>query len=97
MSLTRVQVAHIAHLARLSLTEAELDTFTRQLSDILAYVDRLQAVDTTDVPPTSQVTGQHDVTRADVVTVCAPATRQRIIDNIPATEGDAIKVKTVFE
>lgn len=97
MSLTREQVTHIADLARLELTDAEVETFTRQLSDILAYVDRLQTVDTSNVPPTTQVTGLHDVTRTDVVAACDQTVRQQIINNIPAREGDYIKVKTVFE
>jgi len=97
MSLTREQVSHIAHLARLELTEAELETYTRQLSDILAYVDRLQAVYTDNIPPTTQVTGLHDVTRLDEIVTTDPAMRQQIINNIPTKEGDYIKVKTVFE
>jgi aspartyl-tRNA(Asn)/glutamyl-tRNA(Gln) amidotransferase subunit C len=47
------EVARIAHLARLSLTPAELDLFSRQLAGILAYAEHLQQVDTNGVPPTS--------------------------------------------
>jgi aspartyl-tRNA(Asn)/glutamyl-tRNA(Gln) amidotransferase subunit C len=47
------QVARIAHLARLALTEQELELFARQLGSILDYVEQLQKVDTTGVPPTS--------------------------------------------
>jgi aspartyl-tRNA(Asn)/glutamyl-tRNA(Gln) amidotransferase subunit C len=49
--LTRADAQQIATLARLELTVAELDLFARQLTSILDYADRLQAVDTTGVPP----------------------------------------------
>ncbi|TAK17193.1 MAG: Asp-tRNA(Asn)/Glu-tRNA(Gln) amidotransferase subunit GatC [Acidobacteria bacterium] len=49
--LTRADATRIATLARLELTEPELDLFARQLTSILEYADRLQAVDTTGVPP----------------------------------------------
>ena len=48
--LTRIEVEGIAALARLELTPAEADLFTRQLGDILDYAERLQAVDTSTVP-----------------------------------------------
>ena len=55
MTLTRDDVRRIATLARLSLSEAETDALTGQLDQILAYVEKLQAVDTTGVEPTAQV------------------------------------------
>lgn len=54
-SLTRDDVAKIAALARLELTADELELFTRQLGDILTYVDEIRGLDTTGVPPTSHV------------------------------------------
>lgn len=53
--LTRDQVVRIAELARLELTADELDLFTRQLGDILGYVEQIQRLDTTGVAPTSHV------------------------------------------
>lgn len=55
MALTRPDVQRIAELARLALTDEELDLFTRQLGDILTYVEQIRALDTTGVAPTSQV------------------------------------------
>lgn len=52
-TLTRADVLRIAELARLELTEAEVETFTRQLDDILGYAQQVQEVDTTGVSPTS--------------------------------------------
>lgn len=61
------QVRHIAKLARLGLKEEEVSKFSRQLSDILAYIQKLDEVDTTQVESTAQVTGLKNVMRKDEV------------------------------
>ncbi len=66
-ALTKAQVLHIAKLARLSLTSKEIDKMTTELSAILAYVDMLNEVDTSNVEPTAQVTGLTNALRDDVV------------------------------
>jgi aspartyl-tRNA(Asn)/glutamyl-tRNA(Gln) amidotransferase subunit C len=53
MSLSLEETARIAHLARLSLTDDELQLFARQLAGILEYAEQVQAVDTAGIPPTS--------------------------------------------
>ncbi len=59
MTLNAATVREVAHLARLELTEAEVEQFTRQLNDILRYVAKLNEVDTSGVPPLAYVlTGQ---------------------------------------
>ena len=63
--LTREDVRRIAELASLELTEAEVDTFTRQLADFLAYAQQVEGIDTTGVPPTSHVTGARPLDRPD--------------------------------
>ena len=55
MPLTRDQVRHVAMLARLGLEPGDEDFYAQQLSGILAHIDRLQEVDTEDIPPTAQV------------------------------------------
>ncbi len=65
--LTKDQVKHIAKLARLELTESELEKFPKELTSILQYVDMLTEVDTANVPPTAQVTGQNNVFREDEI------------------------------
>lgn len=65
-ALTRADVARIAALAHLELTDAEADAFTRQLSDILAYATEVQALDTSGVPPTSHVLSGAPIDREDV-------------------------------
>jgi aspartyl-tRNA(Asn)/glutamyl-tRNA(Gln) amidotransferase subunit C len=58
-------VRKIAALARLDLSPAEVDVFSKQLADILAYADAIQQVDTTGVPPTSHVLARGPAWRAD--------------------------------
>ena len=69
-SLTREDVLRVAALAHLELTDAEVETFTRQLGDILHYAEQVQGVDTTGVPPTSHVLAGEAVERDDVGTPC---------------------------
>ena len=68
-SFSRADVARIAALARLAVTDAELDTYARQLGDILTYAEAIQAVDTNGVPPyASTLAGlPTDTLRDDVV------------------------------
>jgi len=63
--LTRADVERIATLARLELTDAEKDLFVRQLTDVLAYAEQIQAIDTAGVPPTSHVLSTQAADRAD--------------------------------
>jgi aspartyl-tRNA(Asn)/glutamyl-tRNA(Gln) amidotransferase subunit C len=66
--ISRDEVAHLARLARLALTDAELDGFAGQLDAILTHVSAIQAVDVTGVEPTDNPLTDVNVTRADQVT-----------------------------
>jgi aspartyl-tRNA(Asn)/glutamyl-tRNA(Gln) amidotransferase subunit C len=66
-SFGRGQVEAIASLARLELDASELELFGRQLGEILDYVDQLQRIDTTGVPPTASVVSAHAADRDDRV------------------------------
>lgn len=93
--LSRADVERIAHLARLELTEEEIDLFARQLGDILGYVERIQSLDTTAVPPTSHVLVRA-VDREDMV---APTlSREAALSNAPdaARETGLFKVPRVI-
>jgi aspartyl-tRNA(Asn)/glutamyl-tRNA(Gln) amidotransferase subunit C len=94
-SLNRQDVERIAELARLELTEAELELFTRQLGDILTYVEQIRALDTTGVAPTSQVLNR-PVDRDDVP--AETLTRSQLLGNAPdaATEAGLFKVPRVI-
>ncbi|MFA6024494.1 MAG: Asp-tRNA(Asn)/Glu-tRNA(Gln) amidotransferase subunit GatC [Candidatus Gracilibacteria bacterium] len=65
MKLTKEQIEKIAQLARLRLSEEEMERYADQLTTILNYVDMLKELDTAGVPETSQVTGLTSVTRED--------------------------------
>ncbi len=65
MSLTLDEVRWVAHLARLDLSEAELETMTRDLSAILEYVDQLQTINTDNVEPLAHPLPIHNVFRED--------------------------------
>jgi aspartyl-tRNA(Asn)/glutamyl-tRNA(Gln) amidotransferase subunit C len=68
--ISKDDVAHLARLARLALTDAELDGFAGQLDAILAHVSQIQAVDVTDVEATDNPLKALNVTRPDVVAPC---------------------------
>ncbi|HEX9176013.1 Asp-tRNA(Asn)/Glu-tRNA(Gln) amidotransferase subunit GatC [Mycobacterium sp.] len=68
--ISRDEVARLAKLARLALTDAELDSFAGQLDAIIGYVSQVQAVDVTDVKPTGNPLKDVNVTRPDVVQPC---------------------------
>ena len=85
----------IAELARLELTTDEVELFTRQLADILAYVEQIRRLDTTGVVPTSHVVNR-SVDRPDVPV--EPLSRAEALANAPdaATEAGLFKVPRVM-
>jgi len=95
MKLSREDVLHIALLARLGLSESEVEKFREQLSNILENFEVLQKVDTTDVPPTAQSIPLQTVMRDDEVAPSLPA--EDILANAPRREDDFFRVKPVLE
>jgi aspartyl-tRNA(Asn)/glutamyl-tRNA(Gln) amidotransferase subunit C len=95
MKLSREEVQHIALLARLGVTDAELERFREQLSNILENFQILQQVDTTDVPPTAQPIPLQNVTKDDKVTPSLPP--DDVLANAPQKEGEFFRVKAVLE
>lgn len=81
-SLTRDQVRHIAKLARLRLTDEEVERFTPELASILTYVEKLSEVPTDGVEPTAQVTGLRNASREDMIRADAP-TREELLATSP--------------
>ena len=95
MKLSREEVVHIALLARLGLSEEELDKFREQLSNILENFEVLQQVDTTDVPPTAYPIPLENVSRKDET---SPSLDQsKILANAPREEEGWFRVKAVLE
>jgi len=84
--ISRDEVAHLARLARLALSDEELDHFAGQLDAILGYVSKVQAVDVGDVEPTGNPLKDVNVTRPD--TPVPSFTQQQALDQAPqATDG----------
>jgi len=95
MKLSHEEVRHIARLARLGLTETELERFGEQLSNILENFQILQQVDTSDVPPTAQSIPLQNVTKDDEVAASLPP--NQILANAPQREREYFRVKAVLE
>ncbi len=92
--LTKEQVLKIAHLARLKLTEAEVEKYQGQLSQILDYVAMLDEVDVSKVEPTAQVTGLTNSMRPDEAKVSFGQSVS--IREAAATQKGYFKVKAVL-
>ncbi len=95
MAISRDEVLHLSRLARLGLSEAEIDRLTTQLSDILGHFEALAAVDTEGVEPTAHPLPLQNVMRADAVTPSLP--RDDALGNAPEVEDGLIRVRAVLE
>ncbi len=93
--ISRETVEHVAALARLGLTDAEIDRMQEQLSHILATIEQLRDVDTSQVDPTASVIALENVMRDDVAS--APMDREATLANAPLRDGAYLRVPTVLE
>ena len=92
--ITRDDVAHVARLARLELTDDELGLFTDQLAKVLDHARDVEALDLGDVPPTSHPYPLTNVMRPDEVQPTLD--RQAVLDAAPAVEDDRFRVPPVL-
>jgi aspartyl-tRNA(Asn)/glutamyl-tRNA(Gln) amidotransferase subunit C len=95
MKLSYEQVKHIAWLARLGLSEEEVEKFSLQLSNILENFEILKQVDTTNVPPATHTIPIQNVLRKDDVAESYP--QAEILSNAPKQEGNCFKVQAILE
>jgi aspartyl-tRNA(Asn)/glutamyl-tRNA(Gln) amidotransferase subunit C len=95
MAISREEVIYIAKLARLNLTEAEIGLYTRQLSDIIAYVEQLQELDVEDTEPMSHVLDLINVMREDKA--LPPLKRDEVLKNAASHDGMHFKVPRVIK
>jgi aspartyl-tRNA(Asn)/glutamyl-tRNA(Gln) amidotransferase subunit C len=94
-TLTREDVLKLARLSRLSLTDDEVDEYLAELTAVLQYVEKLQAVDTDGLEPTTQVTGLTNVMREDTVADYG-VSRDDLLNLAPQTQDGHIKVKRMI-
>jgi aspartyl-tRNA(Asn)/glutamyl-tRNA(Gln) amidotransferase subunit C len=92
--ITRDDVAHVARLARLELTDDELEAFTAQLDKVLAHAADIEALDIADVPPTSHPYPLVNVLRADAVGPTLD--RAEVLAQAPAAEADQFRVPPIL-
>ena len=95
MPLTRDQVRHVATLARLGLEPGDEEFYTDQLSGILGHIDRLQRLDTEDIPPTAQVVEVASRLRDDEPRPCL--TQAEALANAPAAVDGFFRVPAIQE
>ena len=95
MKVTRETIEYVAGLARLNLTEEEKEKLALQMEDIITWVDKLNELDTSNVPPTSHVKPVHNVFREDVVKESYD--REKILAHAPSQEEGCFKVPKVVE
>jgi aspartyl-tRNA(Asn)/glutamyl-tRNA(Gln) amidotransferase subunit C len=95
MKLSREEVKHLALLARLGLSEDDVERFREQLSNILDNFEILQQVDTTDAAPTSHSVAFENILRDDEST--PSLTAEEVLSNAPNREEEYFKVRAVLE
>ena len=91
--ITIKDVEHVAKLARLELTEEEKELYTKQLGDVLKYVDQMNEVDTTNIKPMSHAIDFVNVMREDVVKY--EQTKEELMKNAPSEENGFFKVPKI--
>jgi aspartyl-tRNA(Asn)/glutamyl-tRNA(Gln) amidotransferase subunit C len=94
MPITRDEVAHLARLSRLTLTEAELEHFAGQLDEILSAVARVQEVAAEGIPPMTHAVPVVNVFRDDVEVPCLPA--ELVLSQAPAAEQGRFRVPRIL-
>ena len=94
--LSKDQVQKIAQLARIEITSEEAEKYSKELSDILGFVEKLNEANTEGVEPIAHITGAKNITRGDKVIEYSKETKEGIISNFPEKKDRFDKVKAVF-
>ncbi|MBI3597545.1 MAG: Asp-tRNA(Asn)/Glu-tRNA(Gln) amidotransferase subunit GatC [Nitrospirae bacterium] len=95
MKLSKEEVEHVARLARLAVSEEEKEAFSRQLSEILTYIGKLNELDTSKVQPTSHVLDLSNVLRDDVIRESLSTID--VLANAPDRVSDFFRVPKIIE
>tara|TARA_B100000214_G_scaffold182784_1_gene131848 strand:- start:55 stop:342 length:288 start_codon:yes stop_codon:yes gene_type:complete len=87
-------VRKVAHLARLELSEDQIEIYTEQIEKILSYVDQLQEINTENIPPTTRAVEVVNAMREDLVEV--NCSREELLNQAPQREGDFFRVPKIL-
>ncbi|WLV25312.1 Asp-tRNA(Asn)/Glu-tRNA(Gln) amidotransferase subunit GatC [Aciduricibacillus chroicocephali] len=93
--ITKDQVKHVAHLARLEITEEEAEQFTEHLSAIITYAEKLNELDTEGIEPTTHVLDLKNVFRKDEAK--HTITQEDAMKNAPDSEDGQFRVPSILE
>ncbi len=96
MSADRIDIRHVARLARLALTDAEIATFGPQLGSLMTHVDALAGLDTNEVAATAQVVPSRNVQRADALRPETMLSREAALMNAPQAQGPYFRVPRII-
>ncbi|MBV9409314.1 MAG: Asp-tRNA(Asn)/Glu-tRNA(Gln) amidotransferase subunit GatC [Candidatus Eremiobacteraeota bacterium] len=96
MPADRIDISHVARLARLALTDDEIATFGPQLGNLMTHVDALAQLDTENVPATAQVIPSRNVQRDDVLRPATMLTREAALQNAPQAQAGYFRVPRII-
>lgn len=94
LSSEKIDIRYVAKLARIALTDDEVEQFGRQLGELLQHVAALSALDTSSVPATAQVVESRNVEREDVSGECLP--RETVLSMAPLRQGAFFRVPRII-
>ena len=95
MKITRAEVEHVSRLARLALSDQELDSLTGEMDAILDYVEQLNALDTEGIIPTAHAVPMENAFRPDEVR--PSLTTAQALSNAPDATDNAFRVRRIIE
>lgn len=93
--ITRDEILKLAKLSRLELSDNEVNRFTKEIEDVLSYVEILDKANVDNLRPTYQVSGNVNATRDDSM-IDYGTTKEDLLKNLPNRQGDLIKVKRMI-
>jgi aspartyl-tRNA(Asn)/glutamyl-tRNA(Gln) amidotransferase subunit C len=95
MAIDKDTVKYVANLARIDLQDKELEKLSRQLHDILDFIDKLTRLDTKTIAPTSHILPVNNIFRDDIPRASLPV--EKTLKNAPAKKGNFFSVPKVIE
>ena len=96
MASTRIDIRHVATLARLALTDAEVEQYGAQLASLMTHVDKLAGLDTDGIAATAQVIPSRNVSRADEVRTETVLPREAALANAPDPQHGYFRVPKIL-